>query len=843
MARAIGTCREKKRERDPRPLSRRALALIALFLFAASCAARAPVPRQPEGLQAAEIQMRQGHFDQARSAILAVLTKDPTSVEAWNLLGIVEAAQRDNAGALIALRRALELDPHSARTHNNLGNVFIADNKPDLAENEFRTVLRLDPGNRDANYNLATLLMTRDLPAAAIPYLERISPRDRDTSLRLIDACLRSRRTVEALRLATALSAQTPGDPELHLTLGVLLATHGQYSAAELELEKADALRPDTFEILYDLGQTYLLDNRSSQAQFELTQALRVQPNSTSALYLLADSHWKQSQPLDALELLVRAHKLSPQNTDVILLMARISMSQGYYEDAIPLLQSGLKLAPQRSDLRSALGESYFKSDQIGKAILAFRAVVATNPSARAYSFLGLSHTYLGQYATAEQDFRNGLKLDPRCGFCLFSLGYIAERQGNSAEAEGTFRRVLVWDPDFPDALLELANLEIQSEHYQEAETLLKHYVRVSQTPAPGYYKLAMVERKLHRNAEASENLAQFEKFSTQAIPSTYLYENLFDYLDHRSELSPYLRRKQDLTELLGQNRKHPDQPEILYMLAQAYLGTGDVEKARTTIAQLDQVRAGDYRTPAGAGVLFARYRLYDDAIRQFQAALRIEPRSDDVKFDLANALFRKGDYPDALDAMQQVSAQEHDDDAWLSLLADIYAHLGQTDRAEEIDHAAIRRSPDNDENYLSLALLQLRQGDAEAGRRTLLQGQSRVPASGKIVWGLGIAAVMQGNTEAAASDFERAVDLLPEWPGSFSMLGFFYFQTGQISRAREVLDRFRNSSAAGGLDVSRIEAVLNEAPQGEAAPNAPLPTAKREQLLQMALLLADRTL
>ena len=53
-------------------------------------------------------------------------------------------------------------------------------------------------------------------------------------------------------------------------------------------------------------------------------------------------------------------------------------------------------------------------------------------------------------------------------------------------------------------------------------------------------------------------------------------------------------------------------------------------------------------------------------------------------------------------------------------------------------------------------------------------------------------------------------MDLLPEWPGSYSTLGVFYYQTGQIDKAREVLDRFKGSSG-GGLDVNRIEEALSK--------------------------------
>ncbi len=88
--------------------------------------------------------------------------------------------------------------------------------------------------------------------------------------------------------------------------------------------------------------------------------------------------------------------------------------------------------------------------------------------------------------------------------------------------------------------------------------------------------------------------------------------------------------------------------------------------------------------------------------------ALQANPNSDEIKFDLADAYFRKGLYPEALDAAEQVSEQGRKDDAYLALLGDIYAHLGDTARAEEIYRNAITRNPDNDQDYLALALLRV---------------------------------------------------------------------------------------------------------------------------------------
>jgi tetratricopeptide (TPR) repeat protein len=333
-----------------------------------------------------------------------------------------------------------------------------------------------------------------------------------------------------------------------------------------------------------------------------------------------------------------------------------------------------------------------------------------------------------------------------------------------------------------------------------------------------------------------------FRTLSKNAATGPYPYQHLFEYLDSRSNLSSQARTQMDLTELKEQVKKHPGQPQDLYTLAETYLKLGQASEARETIAQLDQMSADDYRTQTGVGVLLAHYRLYDDAILHFEAALRANPDSDDVKFDLADAYFRKGAYPEAFDAAQKVSPTGQQDDAFLSLLGDIEAHVGQTGKAMDIFRNAISRNPDNDQYYLSLMLVQLRENDLNSAEQTLKKGLNRIPGSGKIMWGLGLIAVLRGDTTQAGERLERAVDLLPEWAGSYSTLGVFYYQTGQIEKAREVLDRFKGSHA-GGLDVDRIEEALSKAPANPSVAGEPIPMAARRQLLQLALLIADRSL
>lgn len=829
---------------------RNLIALFAILLCVSSSVAQQPAtnrtapnarPASPL-LSEAEALLREGHVAEAKSKIQEELQRNPTNAEAYDLLGVACVSEKDFPSALAAFQRALKLAPNSPRTRNSIANVYVVQGKFDLAEHELRTVLRAAPANRDANYNLGLVLLAQGAPSKAIPYFQRVRPVNRESKFNLTRAYLLASRVSEGLKSATELSSENKDDVRLHFTLGVLLASQKQYRTAQLELEKANALQPETFEILHNLGQTYLRAGEYPKAELALNRALKLKPDSPETLYLLAQVYADEKKPVDALELLVRARKLAPQNTDVIFLLARVSMTQNYFEDAIPLLESGLQIAPKRADLHAALGESYFMSGKTEKAIDEFKSLLALDPSARSYAFMGLSYRHLGRFDEAKKYFQEGLKLDPRNGSCLFNMGFIEERQGNHAAAESFFQQALKSNPDDSEALLEMANLRIAGKKFEEAAVLLRRYVKVSRDPASGYYKLAMVERNLHQTEAAQRDLNVFQTLSKNASTGPYPYQHLFDYLDNRATLSARDRTQLDLTQLTEQIQKHPDQPQDLYLLAETYLKLGQTENARKTIAQLDQLSASDYRTQTGVGVLLARYRLYDEAIQHFQSALHANPDSDDVKFDLADAYFRKGLYPRALEAAQQVSLAGQQDDTYLALLGDIQAHLGDTARATEIYRDAIRRNPDNDQYYLSLTLVQLRNNDVRGATETLQQGLARIPGSGKILWGLGLISVLEGNTPQAAQRLERAVELLPEWAGSYSTLGVFYYQTGQIEKAREVLNRFKGSNAAG-LDVNRIEEALSRAPAQSASAREPMPLVARQQLLQLALSLAERTL
>jgi tetratricopeptide (TPR) repeat protein len=828
--------------------------LLAVTLFHAIALFSAGTSRSaaPSASSAADIRehfaeaqklLRQGDADAALAAAQAGLKLAPRSVEGLNLLAVIYRQKHDFASAVATLESALKLDPHLAVTHTNLGNVYYEEHRIDLAEWEFQATLRDHPNDREANFNLGSLLLAKKQPRLAIIYFSRVKPPDPQVLFNLSQAYFVSGQKAKGLELAKSLSEIARDNVRAHFTLGVLLASQAQYRDAIHEFEAADALEPGTLEILHDLGQAYLKSGDSGHALEVLSRALKLQPDSAETLYLMAQVYSNQEKDLDALNLLVKAHKLNPRNTDVIFLMARLSMKQAFFADAIPLLEEGLQIAPNHANLLAALGECYFMMGKVDNARDTFRTLIRVDPSARSYLFMGLWYRHRGQFDEAAKFFKAGLKADPRNASCLFNLGYIANRQGNYDRGERWLKQALQIDPNYDDALLELANLKVNEKKFEEAVPLLRKCAQLDPNPAPVYYKLAAAERGLHQVEAAERDLKIFQTLSKDPKPSPYPFQHLFEYVAQRGDLPAQQQNQLDLTELKREVALHSERPQNYYLLAEAYLKAGRVDDAKQAIAQLDQLSQGDFRTTAGVGVLLARYRLYEDAIAHFRQALQSNRDSDDAWYDLADAYFRMRNFRDALAAAQHISRQGQNDAGYLALVGDIEARLGQNDEAIKLYRREVSHYPDRGDAYLSLAMVHLRTGKASEARVTLQQGLARIPDSGQLLWGMGIVSAAEGNAESAEHYLKRSMDLLPQWPGGYSALGVLYYLTGQIEKARETLDQFTQNGPVSALDAKQIEKVLSAANSQQSSGGVrQLPPLAREQFLQFALTLADRS-
>ena len=519
---------------------------------------------------------------------------------------------------------------------------------------------------------------------------------------------------------------------------------------------------------------------------------------------------------MDALELLVRARKLAPQNTDILLLMARLSMKQMFFEDAIELLKEGVQIDPHRPDFHAALGESYFTVGKIEKAVEEFKTLVGLDPSPRSYALMGLCYRHLGQYEEAKRYLNESLKGDPENLTSLFHLGMIAKTQGNPSLAESYFVRAVHVDPNYAEALLELASVKMEQTRYQEAIPLLRRCIQVSEAPATAYYKLALAERSVHQFEAARRDMNIFQTLSKNREPSPYPLQQFFDYLERRNALPFAQQSEADLHELEAEVKQHPDRPRSLYLLAEALLKAGRTKDAIETIGRLDEISGGDFRTELGMGVLLGRFRSYPAAIQYLQAAVKSDPASEEAKYNLAEVYLESGDYQAALQRLLEISSEAQKDGSYFALLGDVYAHLARTDDALEALKQAVRKSADDDQCYVSLAMEQLQAGAVDSAKATVEDGLARIPDSGPLNWAAGVVSVLQGNVREGEKYLKKATNLMLSRQTPYVSLGILYYEEGRIAEAREVLQRCAEMFPNGTLNIEKISETLDAASKSE---------------------------
>jgi tetratricopeptide (TPR) repeat protein len=167
---------------------------------------------------------------------------------------------------------------------------------------------------------------------------------------------------------------------------------------------------------------------------------------------------------------------------------------------------------------------------------------------------------------------------------------------------------------------------------------------------------------------------------------------------------------------------------------------------------------------------------------------------------------------------------------------------LNRYEDASKCLERAVAAVPDNDQYYLSLALVQLRAGDTENADRVSRRGLARIPNSGLLYWTAGIVAVVRGHDRDAENLLKKASELSPSREALAATLGVFYYEEGRYSDARDVLKKCEEMFPQGALDFQKIKAVLDAASSsGAPRPSDYIPPDARREFYELALMMRDQ--
>ncbi|NYF91598.1 tetratricopeptide repeat protein [Tunturiibacter empetritectus] len=271
-----------------------------------------------------------------------------------------------------------------------------------------------------------------------------------------------------------ALSKAHPTNAEPLAQLGLLEARQGHYPQAIVYYRKAMALKPAMPGLRLNLGLAFFKDGQYKQAIQTFTPLLRLQSQSTSEM----------------------------QRLNVLVGMSHYGL--GEYQAAVPYLKQVADRDGQNLSLLLTLAHSCLLSKQYQCVLDTYHRMVAQNAeSAEADILVGEALDEMKDTAGATREFRAAVQVNPKEPNAHFGLGYLLWTQRQYQEASREFQAELENTPDYTQAMVYLADAEIQMNRNEDARSLLEKVVKVDPAIFMGHLDLGIVYAEANREEDA----------------------------------------------------------------------------------------------------------------------------------------------------------------------------------------------------------------------------------------------------------------------------------------------------------------------------------------------------
>jgi tetratricopeptide (TPR) repeat protein len=265
-----------------------------------------------------------------------------------------------------------------------------------------------------------------------------------------------------------------PLSPEPYAHLGLLEARQEHYKEAVPLYRKALEIGPEVPGLRMNLGLALFKGGDLKQAIQEFSQLAKSQPGNQQLMTLIGMAHYGLAE----------------------------------YVEAIPYLKSAAASDTQSLPLRLALAHSCLWSKQLQCVLDVYHEILMLNPdSAEADMLAGEALDELKDSIGAIKMFRAAVQANPKEQNAHFGLGYLLWTLKQYKEAASELQAELANDPEHVQAMLYLADTEIQTNQMDHALPLLEKVVALNPTLGLAHLDLGIIYSEGGRNEEALREL------------------------------------------------------------------------------------------------------------------------------------------------------------------------------------------------------------------------------------------------------------------------------------------------------------------------------------------------
>jgi tetratricopeptide (TPR) repeat protein len=393
---------------------------------------------------------------------------------------------------------------------------------------------------------------------------------------------------------------------------------------------------------------------------------------------------------------------------------------------------------PAANDIAS--GIRLLQRNEAAAAKLRFSAGIKANPlSADAFTWRGITENQLKQYDDAIRDFEAALRIDPNELSAHYNLALSLIRVGQANRAIEELRLVLQVQPGVLEPEYNLAVLLEQQHATAEAIEHLKAAYK-TRPDDMGVSQHLLIDLLAMGRAEEAQLILEQVQSSASVEARQQLGTVLFEAGDY----------KQAAILLEGIRAQTESSRDVDLLLARAYIGAQEDFKAIELLKPMETTDSTG-ETSYLLGMAYAGAGASEEAKNAFQYAIKTNPRN-------GRALYHLGLIESASPEQMPLALR----------------HVRE----------AIRLEPDNPAYGIALGKLMLQQDEPQEGMIVLQHVHAKGPEAGERDLLLGIAQISASGPKEAVPTLLRAVAENPSLALSYNMLGFCYFQQGDLTKA-----------------------------------------------------------
>jgi len=288
---------------------------------------------------------------------------------------------------------------------------------------------------------------------------------------------------------------QIKPDGPTHNNLGLLLAEQGRINEAIEHYHKALQIKPDFARAHNNLAISLVAQDKTDEAEEHYRKALRYKPDNADVYNNLGILYTKQNKIDAAIEHYIKSLQLKPDYAEAHNNLGGILLGRGEIDEALVHFNAVLKINPDMSEAHNNIGIIMIQKGNIYEAISHFQEAVRINPE------FELAQENLQRALAIRQSpldmelekIRAALKNNPGDPQLNYELGNLYLGKGELNEAIRQFQKALSLQPNFLEALNNLAMAHTFGRQYDQALKAFQKLIALQPDNAANYYNVAVL--------------------------------------------------------------------------------------------------------------------------------------------------------------------------------------------------------------------------------------------------------------------------------------------------------------------------------------------------------------